>query len=149
MLAQPPRPVKEKENTMDQRPENDLPLTPSARTAYIQAGQENLPRSGMAGLSEKEKRRGNKVCKNGRRFFLKMDSNAKTDLTLEEMEYVIGGVITQKGALQLQRSIYLAKSAGISLNQLLSELPGWYARMRSYFPDATIGELESYIRQNW
>ncbi len=80
---------------------------------------------------------------------MKMDSNARTVLTPEEMEYVMGGVISKKGELQLQRSIYLAKSAGTSLDQLLSELPGWYARMRSYFPDATIGELESYIRRNW
>ena len=78
-----------------------------------------------------------------------MASDEKTELSSVEMESISGGVIPQKGELQLQRAIYLAKSNGTSLDELLKGLPAWYAKMRSYFPDATIGELEAYIRRNW
>ena len=71
------------------------------------------------------------------------------ELNAEELSSVSGGVIDSSAKEKLIAGIKLAKSTGVSLSEVLAQLPTYYNLMHSAFPNVTQKEAEKFIKDNW
>lgn len=72
-----------------------------------------------------------------------------SELSLNELEGVSGGKITQSVKDQIIAGIKLAKSQGMSLNELLGYIPTYWSLLGAAHPETTQAEVTAFIKNNW
>ena len=70
-------------------------------------------------------------------------------LFLAQFEGVSGGKITNDVKNQIMAGLKLAKSQGMSLNDLLGYIPTYWALMGGSHPETTQAEVTAFIKNNW
>jgi len=72
-----------------------------------------------------------------------------SELNLNDLGSVAGGVITKEGEKKLIDGLKLAKATGVSKAKVLELLPQYFNMLHSQFPNTTLKEVENYINKNW
>lgn len=71
------------------------------------------------------------------------------ELNVDQLEGVSGGKITNDVKNQIMAGLKLAKSQGMSLNDLLGYIPTYWALMGGSHPETTQAEVTAFIKNNW
>lgn len=80
---------------------------------------------------------------------LSPDYAGVTELNPDDLSDITGGKIDKKAENRLIDGIKLAKSTGVSLSEVLKQLPTYYNLLHALFPDVTQQEAINYIKNNW
>lgn len=71
------------------------------------------------------------------------------ELDLSQLSEVSGGVIDKNAESKLIEGIKLAKTLGVSLNEVLQQVPSYYSMLHAAFPNVTQDEAINFIKKNW
>lgn len=79
----------------------------------------------------------------------KMFSKEAVTLSLNDLEGVAGGVITEEQAALGRWGLGEAKKQGMSMDDVLKLVPAYYNMFHSMYPDITMQEAIDFIKANW
>ena len=72
-----------------------------------------------------------------------------TELSLDQLDSVAGGVITASQKITLNSLLKQAKGSGMSVDAVLGMIPGYYNSLHAMYPDVTLEEVQDYITEMW
>jgi len=75
--------------------------------------------------------------------------NGITELDPEQLSAVSGGVITDSQKGLLNNVLKAAKIAGYTLDAVLALVPSYYDQLHSQYPNVTLDEVTTYIKNNY
>ena len=71
------------------------------------------------------------------------------ELSIDDLKDVAGGVITASQKKQLNDVLKDAKSADMSLDEVLGLVPEYYNVLHLMYPNVTLDEVLTYISDTW
>ena len=72
-----------------------------------------------------------------------------TELKLDELGLVSGGVMTDSQMDLLRSGLTQAKQSGMTKEEVLRYVPTYYRLLHPQYPNVTLDEVIDYINQNW
>ncbi len=71
------------------------------------------------------------------------------ELALDQLDSVVGGVITPAQKATLNGVLKMAKKSGKSLDDVIASILGYYNSLHAMYPDVTLEEVQDYVLETW
>lgn len=73
----------------------------------------------------------------------------KYELDLDQLNGVTGGVITDSQKATLNSVLKMAKGSGMSLENVMGMIPGYFDSLHNMYPNVTLEEIQDYVTETW